>query len=707
MIKKKDINAARRKILISSKLLKLIQTINAAGVILMSQSGEASEVFALDIGTRTVIGLVGTVCKNSLKIKAAEIEEHRNRSMVDGQIHNIEEVAELVKKIKKNLEKKCGCTLTKVSVAAAGRALKTIKGTAERKETPLRQLTSEDVIALEIQGVENALKSITEEIDKNKESSYYCVGYSVVQYLLDGNPIGSLVGQRANSISVEIIATFLPRVVVDSLYSVLDAAGLELESITLEPIAASTVVIPENMRKLNIALLDVGAGTTDIAVSSSGSMIGYGMVPCAGDEVTEAICSEYLVDFDTGEKIKRSLSPGKKVKFQNILGTNCEVSSEEIASCYEGVLEELAEKVKENLIEINGKIPQAVICIGGGSLTFGFADVFARVLGLPRERIAVKGREVLHEVKGAKNLKGPQAVTPIGIAVASQSNKALEKCKVFVNGMPVIIFKEGEFTVADALLSCGLKVSDIYGKPGKGIAVEVNGQVQFIKGKKGEPGKIFVNGEEAFLEKAIKSGDKIQFIPAKHGEEARARVEDILDEVESKTVKINGKEYVLDPVITVNGKLADKNTLLSDNDRIFIKKYDTLKEILEFIGKDYAGIDKILINGKAAELNSSVMNGDEIEFYEKNADEDKKGDEDSEKINIVVNGRPYTLSYYADKKPIFSDVFSLIKFKTTPPTKNSRLIMLVNGNQAKFTQSLNEGDQIILKWEEIKKKFNS
>jgi len=670
-----------------------------------NQAEEASEVFALDIGTRTVIGLVGTVFKNSIKIKAAEIEEHRNRSMIDGQIHNIEKVAELVKKIKKSLEKKCGCSLKKVSVAAAGRALKTLRGTAERKETPLRQLTREDVAALEIQGVQNALKSISEENKENKESGYHCVGYSVVQYMLDGASIGSLVGQRANSVSVEIIATFLPRVVVDSLYSVLDAAGLELESITLEPIAASTVVIPENMRKLNLALLDVGAGTTDIAVSSSGTMIGYGMVPCAGDEITEAICSKYLVDFDAGEKIKRSLSPGKKVKFQDILGISREISSEEIAACYQSVLEELAEQVKKNLLEINGKMPQAVICIGGGSLTFGFADVFARILDLPRERIAVKGREVLHEVKGAKNLKGPQAVTPIGIAVASKTNKTIEQCKVFVNGMPVIIFKDSDFTAADALLSCGLKVSDIYGKPGKGIAVEVNGQVKFIKGKRGEPGKIFVNGEEAFLEKIIKSGDKIEFIPAQEGEEARARVEDVIGEGESKSVKVNGKEYVLNPVITVNGKRAAKDMLLSDNDKISVKKYDTCKEVLEYLGVDHSRIEKIMINGRPAELNSSIMNGDEVEFYEKNNEKNKnaeknKGELGSEKINIIVNGKPYTLSGYNDKKPIFSDVFSLIKFKTTPPAKNSRLIMLVNGKQAKFTQNLKEGDQITLKWED-------
>jgi len=653
---------------------------------------EASEVFALDIGTRTVIGLIGTVMKNSLKIRAAEVEEHDNRAMIDGQIHNIAEVAELVVKIKKRLEEKCNCSLKRVSVAAAGRALRTCRGTAEQDCSIFNQLTRDDVIALEIQAVQSALKKVVEEQGNNKDSVYHCVGYSVVRYLLDGSPIGSLVGQRASKAAVEIIATFLPRVVVDSLYAVLDAANLELESLTLEPIAASHVVIPEGMRKLNLALLDIGAGTTDIAVSSSGTIIGYGMVPSAGDEMTEAICSKYLVDFSVGEKIKRSLAPGKKVTFQDVLGFTHEIPSEEVADCYTPVINELAQKVKEKIISINGKMPQAIICIGGGSLAFGFSGNFAKALDFPHEKVAVRGREVLQHVIGGKKLQGPQAITPIGIAIASQTNRALEYCKVHVNGRPVTIFKSNSFTVADALLSCGLSFAEIYGKPGRGIAVEVNGEIRFIRGGGGEPAQVYVNGSKATLESSINYGDKIEVVPGKIGREAQARVKDVVGDLKNKTVTINGEKITLKPVVKVNGKTVNENQWLSDKDRISVKKFDTCQDVIDYLGKSRYQLSKVLINGRPAEFNSIINDGDEIELIEM--------EENDNEISVVINGESYKISSLGNTgRPIFSDVFSLINFKTRPPTKNSKLIMKVNGSPAKFTQQLKEGDRIVLKWE--------
>lgn len=334
----------------------------------------------LDIGTRTVVGLVGTVEDDAIMVEAAEIIEHNNRSMVDGQIHDVTRVAGVVQKVREKLERKHGSPLAKVSVAAAGRALKTCRGFYEQEYSIAFELTREEMVSLEVQAVQNALKEISQDLEK--DGQYHCVGYSVVGYYLDGNPIGNLVGQRGYKAGVEVIATFLPRVVVDSLYSVLRKADLELTSMTLEPIAASYVVIPEGMRHLNLALLDVGAGTTDIAVSSSGTMIGFDMVPSAGDEMTEVICSNFLVDFMTGETIKRSLKKGEKVSFEDILGITHELDSHEVALYIEPVIKQLGAQIKEKILNINGKLPQAIICVGGGSLAYGFPEIISEALDI-------------------------------------------------------------------------------------------------------------------------------------------------------------------------------------------------------------------------------------------------------------------------------------------------------------------------------------
>ena len=85
-------------------------------------------VFALDIGTRSLIGMVGTVEDGKVKIIAIEREEHAERAMVDGQIEDIEKVAGLAKKVKKRLESRIHCELKHVCVAAAGRGPRTKGG---------------------------------------------------------------------------------------------------------------------------------------------------------------------------------------------------------------------------------------------------------------------------------------------------------------------------------------------------------------------------------------------------------------------------------------------------------------------------------------------------------------------------------------------------------------------------------------------------
>lgn len=103
----------------------------------------------------------------------------------------------------------------------------------------------------------------------------------------------------------------MPDEVVDGLYQAVEDAGLHVASLTLEPIAAINVAIPERFRLLNIALVDVGAGTSDISVVKEGSVIAFGMMPLAGDEITEAIAKRYLTDFETAEKAKKPPT-GKK-----------------------------------------------------------------------------------------------------------------------------------------------------------------------------------------------------------------------------------------------------------------------------------------------------------------------------------------------------------------------------------------------------------
>ncbi|HCF51043.1 MAG TPA: hypothetical protein DER60_12230, partial [Syntrophomonas sp.] len=196
---------------------------------------EHQTIYALDIGTRKIVGLVMQKQEDHLQVLDSEMIEHKTRAMMDGQIHDVDAVAETIRRITRILEERLQIPLTAAAVAAAGRALKTSVGKAEAKRGLLHEISLDEVRALEIEAVQQArIALLQDQTQQSGDAQYFCAGYSVVYYRLEDQYIQNLVGQVGGFIEVEAIATFLPRVVVDSLFSALKRAGLELLSMTLE-----------------------------------------------------------------------------------------------------------------------------------------------------------------------------------------------------------------------------------------------------------------------------------------------------------------------------------------------------------------------------------------------------------------------------------------------------------------------------------------
>ena len=294
-------------------------------------------VFALDIGTRSIIGMVGVVEEGKVKILAIEKEEHTERAMIDGQIENIEKVSQLAGRVKSRLEERLEIRLTRVCVAAAGRALRTRRADFEMNLSGAQVIDDEVISRLEAGAISRAEEAFDAENEAAGDSRrFYLVGYTVCQYYLDQYTMSSLRDHRGRQVKVDLIATFLPSEVVESLYTTMNKIGLEVASITLEPIAAINAAIPENLRLLNLVMVDIGAGTSDIAACTGGSVTGYTMATVAGDEITEAIMKAYLVDFETAEKIKVQMNQGGDITFADILGFEQKLSQEEIFACIQG-----------------------------------------------------------------------------------------------------------------------------------------------------------------------------------------------------------------------------------------------------------------------------------------------------------------------------------------------------------------------------------
>nr|WP_106780465.1 cell division FtsA domain-containing protein [Lysinibacillus timonensis] len=589
-----------------------------------------SKLFALDIGTRSVVGIILEEKNNQFHVADILIKEHKERAMVDGQIHNVLYVADLITEIKEELEAKYG-PLSKVSVAAAGRALKTEQAsiTVNIKNRPI--FTEEDISRLELQAVQHAQGQLLQHKDDTKSNHYYCVGYSVLYYKLDGEEIGSLVDQQGNEATIEVIATFLPRVVVESLLAALKRANLEMEAMTLEPIAAINVLIPSSMRRLNVALVDIGAGTSDIAITNKGTIVAYGMVPIAGDEITEALSDSFLLDFPVAEMTKRQMHSQSRIFIKDILGFDQEYPRDEVLEAIQPAITTLAKSIGSEILRLNNhQPPKAVMLVGGGSLTPNLPEALCNVLQLPPNRVAVRGIDAIQNLTKEDNIPDtPDLVTPIGIAIAAKK-APIQYMTVTVNNQIIRLFEMKEMTVSDALLAANIEAKQLYGKPGAGISITVNGQDIFIPGEHGSPAILLINGEKASAKSIIQHGDQIELIPGHDGRDATVKVKTIVDAALIKEVTIQGKLYTVKPKIYVNHQSATLETDLKDRDVLQIETFDTVEDVLIATGNNdvinqcqafYLMVDgqptylpdfssKFYINGKPGKLQYPINIGD-------------------------------------------------------------------------------------------------
>ncbi len=550
--------------------------------------------FALDIGTRSVVGTILEQKQTdppSYHVLDLLTVEHQERAMIDGQIHDIQSVAKVIQEIKNTFEEKYG-PLSSVQVAAAGRALKTLQGRASIQIQKQTMLSKDVVQHLELAAVQNAQEQLH---TTEKQPNYYCVGYSVLHHLLDGERIGSLVHQVGEEAEVEVIATFLPKVVVESLIASLEEAGLTMGGLTLEPIAAINVLIPPSMRRLNVALVDIGAGTSDIAITKNNTIIAYGMVPIAGDEITDVISQHYLLDFPIAEHVKRQLQTEDDIVFDDILGLTHTVSQNDILEVTSTAIDELASNIAKQILLLNHEeAPQAVMLIGGGSMTPTLDLRISKKLDLPIQRVAIRGPDALKMITFEREvLASPDLVTPVGIAVAA-TQQPIQYVTVTVNEQPVRLFDFTNITVGDALIAANISSKELFGSPGLGMSVTVNGQFLSIPGTLGTPSTIMKNGEKVTLDTPLNNGDHLQVIEGTPGIDAEAVVQDIV-EATPIPIQLGEQSIVIHPKITVNGQRATPSTPLKDRDVIEIIDTFSLHDIIEQYAEETYNVPTTLI----------------------------------------------------------------------------------------------------------------
>ena len=575
-----------------------------------------NNVFGLDIGTRNVVGTVGYQTDDKEFVVTAQyVREHETRAMLDGQIHDIGRVAKTIKEVKDELEKQTGQPLEEVCIAAAGRVLKTVTTHVEYEYAQESVVTGEDVHTLNLLGIEKAQEALKEVNDTSYK--FYCVGYSTVKFFLNDEVFISLEGHKANKIGEDIIVTFLPEDVVDGLYAAVGQAGLSVANMTLEPIAAINVAIPENYRMLNIALVDVGAGTSDISITRDGSIIAYGMIPHAGDEMTEVIVQHFLVDFNMAESIKLQSTTSDTVTYKDIMSIEHTIPAQDVWDVAAPVVDNIAQEVSTKIRELNGdKTVSACFVVGGGGKIHGFTEKLAEDLDLPEERVALRGEEVLGDVTFEQEdiKKDPLLVTPIGICLNyyDQRNNFI---MVRFNGERIKLYDNNRLTIVDAALQAGFPNDELFPKRGTPINFTVNGVARLVRGEAGEGAVVTMNGKPASINTPLEPNSEIVIEPSTAGEAAEYKISQ-LDEYNHSVITfiINGRKVSCPRFVQVNGRLEPEDYSIRENDVIETRNYYTVRQIAQFMDLVIDTDQMIFVNNEEAGLDTLVYENFSVEW---------------------------------------------------------------------------------------------
>lgn len=700
-------------------------------------------VFGLDIGTRSIVGTIGYKnSENRFQVVAQVSKEHETRAMLDGQIHDIEAVSKSIYDIKQELESELNIELRDVCIAAAGRVLKTVTVTVEHEFENEIEISKDMIHSLELVGVEESYDRISKQTE-TEHVQFYCVGHTVIKYYLNDYLMLSLEGHKGRKIAAEILATFLPEEVIGGLTKAVEGAGLTVAHLTLEPIAAMEVAIPENIRLLNMALVDVGAGTSDISITKDGSIIAFGMIPNAGDEITEKIANTYLVDFNGAEKIKQACIAGEGIRYTDIFGFEYEISPEEVIRGVADIVEELASKIAGKIIELNGNKPvSAAFVVGGGGKFPSFIEKLTEQLQLPKQRVALRGKEVMQSIDflNTKETIDSRMVTPIGICL-NYYEKRNNFVFVTINGKIIKLYDNNRLTIMDAAMADGISTLDLFAKRGKSLNFSLNGTPKVLRGQPGEAATILLNKKEANLTSCITARDVIEILPARIGEDATGRIRDLSEAMQTITFLVNEVEVQCPKIIEVNKQPVSREYSIQEGDQIKVLNYYTVDQFLEF--SDLPFHSRIYVNGSHAELSDRIYENYVIEYDFDNEDaltlvpkqteamgmtvdtpkEVANGTSWHDSTNnasvqnlqepieeepiaqdvmheihdicVSVNGSPTTLT--GKFSYILVDVLDVIAFDLSLAASKS-LVITVNGEQGSFVTSLVDGDCIEMIW---------
>ncbi|HVW23234.1 MAG TPA: cell division FtsA domain-containing protein [Candidatus Saccharimonadales bacterium] len=273
---------------------------------------------ALDIGTEFVKALIGKVNPSDGSIEIIGVGR-QHQGLTDMQAGAIADIAAVVDNCDKALNAAEAEANVSVRTAIIGIAGELVKGTTttvrvarKQSQKPIDIAEMEKIINLVQDRAENRAKQQLAWELGGKEVEVRLVNSALVSIEIDGYPVTNPIGFQGKDVVVQLYTAFAPMIHIGALEKTAQELDLDLLAVAAEPFAVARAVIGNNPNQsLNAILMDVGGGTTDIAVVNDGGVQGTKMFGIGGRAYTRSVERDLNVDFDQAEELKVGLSTNK------------------------------------------------------------------------------------------------------------------------------------------------------------------------------------------------------------------------------------------------------------------------------------------------------------------------------------------------------------------------------------------------------------
>lgn len=340
-------------------------------------------VVSLDVGTTKICTIISQV-RDDGRLNILGVGKAPSTGLSRGMVVNPGKTIENIRASLKEAELKSGYDINSVTVGIAGPHIRCIQSEGiVAISHPDRIISGDDVERLY-----DSAKSI--KLSKDER----IIDVIAQEFIIDGKdgifdmPVG-MFGLRMEA-KVNILTGLVSQ--IDDLSNCVTSAGVEIDDLVLEPLASSYAVLNESEKKVGVAMIDIGGGTTDIAVFKKGVIKHTAGIGIAGSQVTNDISETLGIDEKEAERVKKEygyaliseIINDDIVTIQGIKGRKpLKVNKSIISRIIQARMEELfvlaAQEIKRSGIE--NYLPAGVVITGGGSLLKGTKELGNQVLG--------------------------------------------------------------------------------------------------------------------------------------------------------------------------------------------------------------------------------------------------------------------------------------------------------------------------------------